>query len=364
MSYDFNVLKKTIPIEKVLARWNIYPDNRQSGNEWKSYRTDFDGRKHKDPCFRVGTRANILYDFRDGSTNTVIDVVMKYKHCDLKDAAQWLGQTFGVEEVNHHQPMASAPITTAAPAKVPLPFPEVEAELHPTTTTTPSLEMTSATAAPSEPEQPTTPAKPKMIVSGVRSLTQSTRAMEYLASRGIPCEFAKDVCRGVWYQYTSDPTNKKWWGVGFRNRSKAWIIRNGLDKYLPKFQIGHQDITFLEVHGSPFYAVFEGFIDFLSWRVLSSKDSSTFHPLGNINVIVLNSIVNYKKAFEVLDRGAKQIALMLDNDKPKKFGEETPGDATTRKFLERYPNTAKDMRYTYSQYKDVNECLKNIDCPF
>lgn len=374
MSYDFKKLKESVPIERVLARWNIHPDPRQGNNEWKSYRTDFDGRKHKDPCFSIGVKRNILRDFRDGQNYTVIDVVMKLMNCGLQDAARWLGETFGIEEVNQHKTITSptptaAPATAAAhhtPAKVDLPFPEIEAELHPTPTPPPSLEMIPPTAAPSEQESEPEPPQhhePKIIVSGVRSLVQSQRAAEYLAGRGIPVEYAKDVCRGIWYQYTSDPTNKKWWGVGFRNRAKAWVIRNSLDSHLSKFQIGSQDITLIEAPQSPFFAVFEGFIDFLSWRVLAAKDSQ-FHVLNGINVIVLNSIVNYKKAFQVLDGGARQIALMLDNDPPKEPGKESPGDATTRKFLERYPRTAKDMRFMYASYKDVNECLMNFDCPF
>lgn len=363
MSYDFKKLKERVPIERVLERWNITPDPRQGNNEWKSYRTDFDGRKHKDPCFSVGLKRNILRDFRDGNNYTVIDVAMKLMNCSLQDAARWLGETFGVEEEHPHR--ATAAPTTAAPAKVPLQFPNVEAELHKQSaqqTPPPSLERATTTAAPSEPEPPQHH-EPKIIVSGVRSLVQSKRAAEYLAGRGIPVEFAKDVCRGIFYQYTSDPTKKKWWGVGFRNRAKAWIIRNNLDSHLSKFQIGCQDITLIEAPQSPFFAVFEGFIDFLSWRVLASKDSG-FHALNGINVIVLNSIVNYKKAFQILDGGARQIALMLDNDPQKKIGEESPGDATTRKFLERYPNIAKDMRFKYSLYKDVNDCLMNFDCPF
>jgi len=352
MSYNFKKIKEAVPMERLLAHFNIYPDAKQEGNEWKSYRTDYDGTKHTDPCFSVGAKGNILLDFRDGEKYTVIDVTMKLRGCNLKDAAQWLGETFGVEE-EHQRPTMSAPTVTVGTMAV---FDPSEPLRKKGLVTEPEQKE-----KPSEPTE--SPSEPKIKVAGVRSLTQSQQAATYLAGRGIPVEFAKDVCRGVWYQYTNDPKNKKWWGVGFRNRSKAWIIRNNLDSRLSKFQIGGQDITIIEKQGSPFFAVFEGFIDFLSWRVLSATEPD-FVKLDYINVIVLNSIVNYKKAFEVLDGRAKQIGLMLDNDKPKEPGKESPGDATTRKFLERYPNIAKDMRFKYSLYKDVNDCLMNCNCPF
>ena len=350
MSYNFKKLKEAVSMERLLADFNIHPDPKQEGDSWKSYRTDLDGSKHNDPCFSVGD--NILYDFRDGQKYTVIDIAMKLKGCNLMDAAQWLGQRFGVEE-EHQRPQMAAPTVSVGTMAI---YEPSGALKTPKPTTEPPKED-----KPSE--QAETTSEPKIIVAGVRSLTQSMQAASYLAGRGIPIEFAKDVCRGVWYRYTNDPTNKKWWGVGFRNREKAWIIRNNLDSRLSKFQIGGQDITIIEKQGSPFFAVFEGFIDFLSWRVLSATEPD-FPKLDYINVIVLNSIVNYKKAFQVLDKGAKQIGLFLDNDKPKKPGEESPGDKTTRLFLERYPNIAKDMRFKYSLYKDVNDCLMNCNCPF
>ena len=352
MSYNFKKIKEAVSMESLLARWNIHPDPGQTDNEWKSYRTDLDGTKHKDPCFGVSLKGNVLRDFRDGETYTVLDIAMKLKGCDVKEAARYLGETFGVEEEHQRPPMAAPTVTVGTMAV----FDPSEPLRKKGLVTEPEQKE-----KPSEPTE--SPSEPKIKVAGVRSLTQSQQAATYLAGRGIPIEFAKDVCRGVWYQYTNDPKNKKWWGVGFRNRSKAWIIRNNLDSRLSKFQIGSQDITIIEKQGSPFFAVFEGFIDFLSWRVLSATEPD-FVKLDYINVIVLNSIVNYKKAFEVLDGRAKQIGLMLDNDKPKEPGKESPGDATTRKFLERYPNVAKDMRFKYSLYKDVNDCLMNCNCPF
>ena len=91
--------------------------------------------------------------------------------------------------------------------------------------------------------------------------------------------------------------------------------------------------------------IFEGFMDFLSFR-------RAFPSLEEGDYIVLNSVSNLQKAFSFLAR-YDGICCCLDND--------TAGKNAVQALKEKYGIRICDLSHEYSGYKDLNEylCGKN-----
>jgi hypothetical protein len=92
--------------------------------------------------------------------------------------------------------------------------------------------------------------------------------------------------------------------------------------------------------------VFEGFFDFLSYKVLEEK--STF---PKTDYIVLNSLSFFEKSRTVLEN-YNQVKLYLDNDKA--------GQNCSRLALS-LNSKYKDESSLYKNYKDLNDWLVNND---
>ena len=75
---------------------------------------------------------------------------------------------------------------------------------------------------------------------------------------------------------------------------------------------------------------------------------ATLYGCPQMNVIVLNSIVNVKKAYEYFDQ-AERVYLLLDND--------AKGREVTANILAIYGEKAVDKSYHYAPYKYLNEYL-------
>ena len=85
--------------------------------------------------------------------------------------------------------------------------------------------------------------------------------------------------------------------------------------------------------------LFEGFMDFLSWRKL--------HPEGQDDSIILNSLTLLPKLIPTL-HPYPIIESLLDNDEA--------GDRATKQLIDA-GLPVKDMRACYAPYKDINEYL-------
>lgn len=88
--------------------------------------------------------------------------------------------------------------------------------------------------------------------------------------------------------------------------------------------------------------IFEGFLDFLSFKILSG-----FFGNKTADYIILNSISQIY-LLRNLAENYENIELYLDNDHA--------GDKGTIELQHIFP-TAKDQRYLYGECKDVNEFL-------
>lgn len=160
---------------------------------------------------------------------------------------------------------------------------------------------------------------------------QHPALIEYLKSRKVEAQsgFLKEL------HYRMN--DSKYFGIGFKNDSGGYEIRN---KY-SKICLGKKDISSLK-NGSDSLRIFEGFFDFISFKNVESfleKNSSDYIILNSVSMIskIKNSLLNYDK-----------IELYFDNDEA--------GNRAVEMIKNENQNT-EDCRGLYSDFKDLNDWL-------
>ena len=154
----------------------------------------------------------------------------------------------------------------------------------------------------------------------------------YLNARGISVEVADQHCHEVTYS-NQDQVFK---GIAFKNQSGGYEIRsNGF-----KSCTAPKDISFIENNGRNL-AIFEGFMDFLSYLMLP-----VFH-VADANFLVLNSLSLLGKATAHLAYHDSKF-LFLDNDQS--------GFKAANQLKQGYPRVI-DMCLFYAGHKDLNDFL-------
>lgn len=179
--------------------------------------------------------------------------------------------------------------------------------------------------------------KPNYIVYQTKLLGTHPAITEYLQSRGV-FQVAKPYLREVYY-YVEDENGgrKNYFSAGWQNEQKAWEVRNRLFKGC----MGPKAISFLPGDTKK-VAAFEGFLDFLSWKIE--------HPTDDRSVIILNAVtmlqqgINKAKAFPDID-------IYFDRDKA--------GVMATRDLLKALPY-ATDKSKAYEGFNDYNDKIQGI----
>lgn len=155
----------------------------------------------------------------------------------------------------------------------------------------------------------------------------------YLKGRGIPEEIARAECEEVRFRLYG----KRYFAVGFRNIGGGYELRTRFMKWcLPP-----KDISLIG-GGSLTCNLFEGFIDFLSWKVLGISRGEDY--------LVLNSVALLERSFPYLDNYGK-IRCYLDND--------DAGRRTLAVLRKRYGDRIDDCSDLYAGCKDLNEYLES-----
>lgn len=265
------------------------PESREMKN---MYLSPF--REESSPSLHADPKKNLWYDHGEGSGGTVVDLVMRVRRCEYRDALKFLSDI---------KPDVSAPTYTA---------PEEEKEYV-------------------------------MDIVGTGPL-YSYYLEDYIVSRGINLRTAHIYCREIKVRNTR--TGKTFTHIGFKNNAGGYALKSP-SGFKSTTKSG---ITTIDAGGAMTtnpsrdnVAVFEGFFDFLAWMTLHKKD------IPPCDVVVLNSVNNVQKAMAYLGLH-KKISLWLDNDEA--------GRKAVKSIQSAFPDKEIiDRSGNYSDVKDVNDWL-------
>ena len=243
--------------------------------------------------FKVNTERNQWYDFATGEHGDIIDLVCILQHCSIAEAMKYLSSasnTFAVRSstrATHSFSFGGTSIPAASPAH--------------------HMELISV--------QPIT--HPKLL--------------QYLAERGLK---KSDIFSFLW-EISYKTSDKTFFALGFANDAGGWELRN------PYFKgcMAPKSISTIKGKDGERLQIFEGFIDFLSWRKL--------HPEIEADSIVLNSLALLPKVTSLIT-SYTSIERFLDND------------VAGRKAFELLKCSCPhvmDGSVRYQAHKDLNEWL-------
>ena len=272
---------KQVSIVDYLAQTGYKPKLTQGVNYW--YCSPL--RSELTPSFKVNTERNQWYDFGTGDHGDIIDLVCILQHYSTAEAMRSLSrlkETWSAESFSFG---GTTPVRSQ----------------------TPSMELISVQAVK----------HPKLLL--------------YLSERGLQPSDVSPFLSEVYYKVSE----KCFFALGFPNDAGGWELRNPYFKgcFAPKA------ISTIKGTDSHKLQLFEGFMDFLSWRKL--------HPEGQAGSIILNSLTLLPKLIPTL-HPYPIIESLLDNDEA--------GDRATKQLFDA-GLPVKDMRACYAPYKDINEYL-------
>ncbi|BBE20057.1 DNA primase [Aquipluma nitroreducens] len=245
-------------------------------------------REEKTPSFKVNRKLNRWYDHGLGRGGNLIDFGIEYHHCTFGELLNKLSGNLSFQK--------------------------------------PHAQMVKSVY-----EQ-----EPKIKVLSDFELT-SYALLGYLEQRHIPIEIAQKYCREIRYELNG----KTYYGIGFKNDSGGWEIRN------PYFKASSspKDITTLK-NGSDEAVVFEGFTDFLSFQFLQKN-----LPENSQDFVVLNSVSFFERARLFMEQH-QLIRLYLDRD--------AAGLKYCRRALSMSTKYTDESKL-YKKHKDLNDWIVNFD---
>ena len=272
---------KQIPITDYLQQQCYTPTRVQGIHYW--YCSPL--RNEGTPSFKVNTERNQWYDFGTGDHGDIIDLVCALQHCSTAEAMRRLATLKGVRLAPSFSFGGITPVRSQSP----------------------SMELISVQAVK----------HPKLLL--------------YLSERGLQPSDVSPFLSEVYYRVSE----KCFFALGFPNDAGGWELRNPYFKgcFAPKA------ISTIKGTDSHKLQLFEGFMDFLSWRKL--------HPEVQAESIILNSLTLLPKLIPSL-HPYPIIECFLDNDEA--------GDRATKQLINA-GLPVKDMRAYYATYKDINEYL-------
>ncbi len=239
-------------------------------------------RQEKTPSFKVNRVLNRWYDFGIGKGGSILDFGILYFGCSLPDLLKVLaGESLA--------PIAPAPTLKTIATQV--------------------------------------------IIQSVMPL-EHPALFAYLQSRKIPTSLACRFCKEVVYQNGAGT----YFAIGFENDLGGYELRSSFFKC----SSSPKGITQIE-SGSDVVLVFEGFIDFLSYMVLTDTPSAIA-----MDFIILNGLGFFQTALPRLE-SYRQVNLFLDNDKA--------GQNCSRQAVSSNPQKFTAFNELYRDAKDLNEYL-------
>jgi len=295
-------------------------------------------RADRSPSLKISHQENLWIDYGDDNTGgTLIDLVLKI-HPGLKvsEAIKEIERSSQLFFSFHQQRSSVTNNTKQETGKVKPEKGKKKSEIrnpkHEKAITENGIGITGATkngiAISGTAKQEYLTRTGTINIYKLQGLGNNPAITAYLKSRGIQISTAGPYCKEVYYTLNS----KQYFGLGNQN-DRGWSIRN---KYWKGCTA--QGYSYYK-RGLDRLCVFEGIFDLLSFIALN-KDNSI-----QANFLVLNSLVNLKRAMPIIERYF-QVNLFLDHDQA--------GRNATKVLLELLPNS-RDASSFYSSFKDLND---------
>jgi hypothetical protein len=274
-------IKERVSIKTVLESFNLFPVKE---NRKTSFYFALD-REEKIPSLSVDFVKNKAFDFGTGKSYDVISIVQQIKKCSVSDALNYLREF----DLSFSEKVRDKEIDYIRNYEVL----EVGDISHPA-------------------------------------------LVQYLKSRKVYEQ--RNLVKEIIYRLGG----KKFFGIGFLNESGGYEIRN---KY-SKICLGPKDVRwiFSDRNVNNELLIFEGFFDYLSYRIMEKEENSIPDHL------VLNSTAMLFKVKDQL-KTYNRVSLFLDND--------ASGKATKERIKNDYDNV-EDCSLFYSGFKDLNEWFCNF----
>ena len=267
-----------ISVEEILQSLGHFPTKQTEKEAW--FLNPFS--KENNASFKINKRINSWYLFSEGIGGNNIDFMKKYLNASISEVLNWAeNQNFSsFHQQTKNQKLFNLPKTYE--------ILEVKEIQHPA-------------------------------------------LIQYLKSRKV--EAQKHLVSEIHYQMN----DKKYFGIGFKNDSAGYEIRNAYSKIC----LGKKDITTIK-NNSKSLLVFEGFFDFLTFKNIEKSlenEPSDYMILNSVSMI--NKIKKEIKNYENLE-------LYFDNDEA--------GNRAVEMIKSENEN-AEDCRILYSDFKDLNDWL-------
>ena len=271
-------IARNICLVKILAKLGHFPTKESEKEAW--FLSPF--RSETQASFKVSKILNRWYDHGEGIGGNIIDFIIKLKGYSVKEVLDFLSQdiSFSFQQ--------------------------------------------QAFQIPEEKEN-------VIEVSNIKKL-ENKALLNYLSSRSIDIEIAKHYCNEIYYKMK----DKTFFSIAFKNDLGGYELRN---KYF-KGCSGKKAITTIG-NNNKCVCVFEGFIDFLSYKTLYKSKQL------NEDYIISNSTALIQSLPQKLQR-YQNVYACLDND--------NAGQKATA-YLKQNHKGFFDCRMLYSQDNDINDYL-------
>ena len=283
----------TVPVADILSHLG-YSDRHHGDMFYSPFRNEVS------PSFHINRKANVWYDHGTGVGGGVLDLVRLLTNCSVREALDFLASVKGV-------------------------IPE-------------SVNVTR--------ESCQTQKEPMINIIKTYSPVENETLKTYALNRCISSDILNRYCQEVVYEIKGKK-NHRFHAIGFPNCEGGYVLRSTKQKRCtgnaPTWIDSNENVS--DVKSADTLYVFEGFMDFLSWKMM---DEFTF---DRYDCCVLNSVTNLGK---IIAKAAKYdtVKTFLDND-----------DAGLRAFsqlaqaLETTDVSISEMSGLYDGYKDLNEML-------
>lgn len=293
---------KRIPIWELLSHLGIEPVSKRGGGAQLLYHSPL--RPDRNASFSVSTRKNLWMDFGTSQGGNVIDLAIALKgYCTFSEAVTWLEE----QARWFHKDILYEDFSRYDDAHM------SRLSGH----------------------------------SGISNMRvedlASPRLLEYLESRGIPSGIGRRYCKEAHYTVR----DREYYGVAFLNILGGMEIRSRFFKGCHGVK-APTVVSVEKARRTTSCCVFEGFMDFLSYKVLEERGDEEIVQPFPCDCIILNSTSIIQRAIPFI--GVYTIAYCyLDND----FAGKQALD--TLDLL--MPGRIFEMSSRFSPYNDLNDYL-------